>query len=289
MDALRGAAARAPVPIEVEGEIGRVSREVEVAAYFCCSEALQNAVKHAGPGARVPVHVGMRGRGAAVHGGRHRPRLRPGPALGGDRPHGHARPRRRGRRPARGALVAGGHDRQGRAAADPRRRLRTEERLALLPQADQDGWPQLVLGRHGESAALARRPRAARPAVAETSTTAVARPGQADPRGWPRSRRCPAGGRPSGRGRCPRAAPPRHRPRRCSPRPRCRSRGWPRAAGAPRMRKRSWSSTVSTRTPLGSGEHRRRCFPQTRHLTPARGRAARPPPCGSRPRRRGRG
>lgn len=59
IDALRATAARAPLPATVEGEIGRLPRQVEVAAYFCCSEALQNAGKHAGPGARATVSLAV--------------------------------------------------------------------------------------------------------------------------------------------------------------------------------------------------------------------------------------
>ena len=45
---LRAAALRSPLPatLLVTG-VGRYSREVESAAYFCCLEALQNAAKHA--------------------------------------------------------------------------------------------------------------------------------------------------------------------------------------------------------------------------------------------------
>lgn len=59
VEALRGAASRAPVPIVVEGEVGRLPRQVEVAAYFCCREALQNAMKHGGPGVRVTVSLAI--------------------------------------------------------------------------------------------------------------------------------------------------------------------------------------------------------------------------------------
>ena len=59
VDALRRPASRSPLPTTVEGEIGRVPRQVEVAAYFCCSEALQNAAKHAGPDARVAIHLAV--------------------------------------------------------------------------------------------------------------------------------------------------------------------------------------------------------------------------------------
>jgi signal transduction histidine kinase len=47
-DALRAAALRSPVRTTVESDgIGRYSPEVEAAVYFCCLEAMQNAMKHA--------------------------------------------------------------------------------------------------------------------------------------------------------------------------------------------------------------------------------------------------
>ena len=45
--ALHDLAASAPIPVEVEAPIGRVSASVEAAAYFVVCEALTNAVKHA--------------------------------------------------------------------------------------------------------------------------------------------------------------------------------------------------------------------------------------------------
>jgi signal transduction histidine kinase len=56
--ALGSAAQRATIPTQVEaGSLGRYPSEVEAAAYFCCLEALQNAMKHAGPEATVVVRV----------------------------------------------------------------------------------------------------------------------------------------------------------------------------------------------------------------------------------------
>lgn len=50
--ALREAAHRAAIRTRVEiDEVGRCDPAVELAVYFCCLEALQNAAKHAGPGA----------------------------------------------------------------------------------------------------------------------------------------------------------------------------------------------------------------------------------------------
>ncbi len=46
-DALRAAALRSPIPVRVDaGGVGRYAPEVESAVYFCCMEAMQNAVKH---------------------------------------------------------------------------------------------------------------------------------------------------------------------------------------------------------------------------------------------------
>jgi len=55
-EALRAAAARSPLDISVDVEVGRYPTEVEAAVYFCCLEAMQNAAKHA-PDAHVAVKV----------------------------------------------------------------------------------------------------------------------------------------------------------------------------------------------------------------------------------------
>jgi signal transduction histidine kinase len=56
--AVSAAARRAIIPVEVDcADFGRLPKPVESAAYFCCLEALQNAVKHAGEGARVRIHL----------------------------------------------------------------------------------------------------------------------------------------------------------------------------------------------------------------------------------------
>jgi len=56
--ALLSVARRSPIPVTVEGsDIPRAPRSIENAAYFCCLEALQNAGKHAGPGARATVDL----------------------------------------------------------------------------------------------------------------------------------------------------------------------------------------------------------------------------------------
>ncbi len=57
VEALRAAANRNPLPVEILAEgIGRYPSEAEAAVYFCCLEALQNAAKHA-PDARVEVRL----------------------------------------------------------------------------------------------------------------------------------------------------------------------------------------------------------------------------------------
>lgn len=59
--ALRTLAQRSIVPIRVTDEgIGRASAAIEAAIYFCAREAIQNATKHAGAGARVDVRLRRR-------------------------------------------------------------------------------------------------------------------------------------------------------------------------------------------------------------------------------------
>lgn len=57
-DALRGAASRAPIEVHVDVPgSDRYRPEVEAAVYYCCVEAIQNTVKHAGPSATATVEV----------------------------------------------------------------------------------------------------------------------------------------------------------------------------------------------------------------------------------------
>ncbi len=57
-EALRTAAMRSPLTCRVSDELtGRLSGEVEAAAYFCCLEAMQNAAKHAGADAVIEVRL----------------------------------------------------------------------------------------------------------------------------------------------------------------------------------------------------------------------------------------
>jgi signal transduction histidine kinase len=55
-DALRSAARNSPVPVDVAiAPIGRLDPLTEAAVYFCCAEALQNAVKHGGPQPQISM------------------------------------------------------------------------------------------------------------------------------------------------------------------------------------------------------------------------------------------
>jgi signal transduction histidine kinase len=57
-EALSAAAGRAALPTGVDADgIGRYNQAAEAAVYFCCLEALQNAAKHAGPGAEAMITV----------------------------------------------------------------------------------------------------------------------------------------------------------------------------------------------------------------------------------------
>jgi signal transduction histidine kinase len=54
--ALRSFSMTSAIPVNViDKGIGRCSASVEAAVYFCALEAVQNAIKHAGAGARVRV------------------------------------------------------------------------------------------------------------------------------------------------------------------------------------------------------------------------------------------
>ena len=57
-EALASAARRSILPAElVRTDVGRYLPEIEAAVYFCCLEALQNAAKHAGTGARLAIRL----------------------------------------------------------------------------------------------------------------------------------------------------------------------------------------------------------------------------------------
>lgn len=55
--ALENAAGRSPLPITVDATAVRFASDIEAAVYFCCLEAMQNAGKYAGDGARINVGV----------------------------------------------------------------------------------------------------------------------------------------------------------------------------------------------------------------------------------------
>jgi signal transduction histidine kinase len=57
--AVRAACRQTPLAVRiVDDGIGRQSSAAESTVYFCCLEALQNAAKHAGPGASATVRLG---------------------------------------------------------------------------------------------------------------------------------------------------------------------------------------------------------------------------------------
>lgn len=65
-EALPTLAARATVPVHLDlDSLARYPSSTEAALYYCCSEALQNAAKHAGPG--TTVTVAARADGAALN------------------------------------------------------------------------------------------------------------------------------------------------------------------------------------------------------------------------------
>jgi signal transduction histidine kinase len=56
--ALAAVALRSAMPVGIRDEwIGRQSEAVETTVYFCCMECLQNAAKHAGPGASAAIRL----------------------------------------------------------------------------------------------------------------------------------------------------------------------------------------------------------------------------------------
>ena len=57
-DALQTVARRSAVPVSIRAAgLARHSESLETTVYFCCVECLQNAAKHAGPGASVTVDL----------------------------------------------------------------------------------------------------------------------------------------------------------------------------------------------------------------------------------------
>ena len=82
---------RSPVPttVDVDG-IGRYRPEVEAATYFCCLEAMQNAMKHAAGIKRISVSLPRRR--TALRGQRRRGWILGSRGQVWRRPHQHARP-----------------------------------------------------------------------------------------------------------------------------------------------------------------------------------------------------
>jgi signal transduction histidine kinase len=58
VDSLKSVAAHTPRPVTVQARnFGRYAPQLERGIYYCCLEALQNAVKHAGPNATVLIRL----------------------------------------------------------------------------------------------------------------------------------------------------------------------------------------------------------------------------------------
>lgn len=62
VEALRAAGRSAPTPVSVHATaVGRYPEEIEVAVYFCCLEALQNVIKHAGSNSSASIALSQEG------------------------------------------------------------------------------------------------------------------------------------------------------------------------------------------------------------------------------------
>jgi signal transduction histidine kinase len=58
-EALRAEAAHLSIPVHITAaDVGLGAPDIEMAVYLCCLELIQNAAKHAGPGASVTVRLG---------------------------------------------------------------------------------------------------------------------------------------------------------------------------------------------------------------------------------------
>jgi signal transduction histidine kinase len=58
VEALKGAARRVAIPVRIETTVlERYEPDVESTVYFCCVDAVENAARHAGAGARATVRV----------------------------------------------------------------------------------------------------------------------------------------------------------------------------------------------------------------------------------------
>ena len=59
---MRNACARSALPVEVDVQLEeRPPADIEAAVYFCCLEAVNNAVKHAGDDASITLSVRVEG------------------------------------------------------------------------------------------------------------------------------------------------------------------------------------------------------------------------------------
>ena len=57
-EALKSVACHSPVPVSIRASgVRRYPEDTEIAVYFCCLEALQNIVKHAGPGIAATIQL----------------------------------------------------------------------------------------------------------------------------------------------------------------------------------------------------------------------------------------
>ena len=66
-EALKSTARRSPIHVTVTAlDLSRYSREIEIAGYYCCLEALQNVVKHAGREATAAIRIWREPRGLCL-------------------------------------------------------------------------------------------------------------------------------------------------------------------------------------------------------------------------------
>ena len=117
--ALEAQARRSPLAVEVHADsLHRYPPEIEAAVYFCCLEALQNAIKHAQATTMV-ISVGESSRPAQLHRRRRRPGDRRGQGAQRVRHPEHDGPDGRAARLARPGNRAGRRDDRQRPASGP--------------------------------------------------------------------------------------------------------------------------------------------------------------------------
>jgi signal transduction histidine kinase len=63
VSALRSVRRDSPIDVRINGDVRRHPPRSELCVYYCCLEAIQNAIKHAGPGASVSVRLFETGEG----------------------------------------------------------------------------------------------------------------------------------------------------------------------------------------------------------------------------------